>query len=74
MRETLMPARTDDPRSVDEKARADLKANNELGLAPPESPAQEKPSVTPETFGEERGFKDDSSVPPRDDALTRAKE
>ena len=78
-----MPARhddPDDPRSTAEKARADLKANSELGLAPPESPAERRPSVTPETFGEGPGFKDDPSAPPRDDAtddadaLSRAKE
>lgn len=71
-----MPARSDDssdPRSVEEKALADLKANNELGLAPPEAPEQERPSVTPETFGEGRGFKD--ALPESgDDALSRAKE
>lgn len=61
-----------DPRSVAEKARADLKANSELGLSPPESPVMERPSVTPETFGETGGFTDDT-VPP-DDAMTRAKE
>ena len=71
-----MPARTKDPadpRSVEEKALADLKANNELGLAPPESPEQERPSVTPKTFGEGRGFKGE---PPEstDDALSRGKE
>jgi len=66
-----------DPRSVDEKARADLKANAEMGLAPPESPAMRKPSVTPETFGETEGFKDDPARPPEgddDDAMSRGKE
>ena len=68
-----MPARSDkrqDPRSTAEKARADLKANTEMGLAPPESPVEQKPSVRPETFGEGRGFKDNSN----EDALSRAKE
>ena len=40
-----------DPRSEAEKARADLKANSELGLAVPESPIIQQPSVTPATFG-----------------------
>ena len=40
-----------DPRSEAEKARADLKANSELGLAPPETPTTFQPSVTPSTFG-----------------------
>lgn len=41
-----------DPRSEAEKARADLARNDQLGMAVPESPAEERPSVTPETFGE----------------------
>lgn len=41
-----------DPRSDAEKARADLARNAELGLAVPESPAEEQPSVTPQTFGD----------------------
>ena len=41
-----------DPRSEAEKALADLKRNDEMGLAPPESPAEQRPSVTPDTFGE----------------------
>ncbi|HEY8566051.1 MAG TPA: hypothetical protein VIL65_11160 [Beijerinckiaceae bacterium] len=40
-----------DPRSEAEKARADLKANSELGYAPSESPVTFQPSVTPATFG-----------------------
>lgn len=44
-----------DPRSVAEKARADLARNDQMGLAPPESPAEERPSITPETFGEKTG-------------------
>lgn len=43
---------TRDPRSEAEKARADLARNAELGLAVPESPAEQQPSVTPETFGD----------------------
>ena len=65
-----------DPRSVEEKALADLRANNQMGLAPPENPLMEKPSVTPETFGAGRGFKD-QAVPAADndaDAMSRAKE
>lgn len=41
-----------DPRSVAEKARADLKRNDEMGMAVPESEIERRPSVTPETFGE----------------------
>jgi hypothetical protein len=41
-----------DPRSEAEKARADLARNAELGLAVPESPAEQQPSVTPQTFGD----------------------
>ena len=40
-----------DPRSESEKARADLKRNSEMGIAPPESDDEVRPSVTPETFG-----------------------
>jgi hypothetical protein len=68
-----MPSRTDDPkdpRPMDEKARADLKANTEMGFAPPESPSEEVPAVTRKTFGEGRGFRDDKD----EDALSRAKE
>jgi hypothetical protein len=59
-----------DPRSEDEKARADLARNAELGLAVPESPLEQQPSVTPETFGEERHTDtladvDDTSATPR---------
>jgi len=42
-----------DPRSDAEKARADLARNAELGLAVPESPLEQQPSVTPQTFGED---------------------
>jgi len=41
-----------DPRSEAEKARADLARNAELGMAGPESPLEERPSVTPRTFGD----------------------
>ena len=43
---------TRDPRSEAEKALADLKRNDELGMAVPESPEEARPSVTPATFGE----------------------
>ena len=43
---------TRDPRSESEKALADLKRNDEIGMAVPESPEEERPSVTPATFGE----------------------
>ena len=46
------PTTPRDPRSEAEKARADLKRNDEMGLAPQESDAERVPSVTPETFGE----------------------
>jgi hypothetical protein len=41
-----------DPRSEAEKARADLARNAELGMAVPESPLEQQPSVTPRTFGD----------------------
>jgi hypothetical protein len=41
-----------DPRSEAEKARADLARNAELGMAVPESPLEQGPSVTPRTFGD----------------------
>jgi hypothetical protein len=41
-----------DPRSQAEKARADLARNAELGMAVPESPLEQGPSVTPRTFGD----------------------
>ena len=47
---------TRDPRSDAEKARADLARNAELGLAVPESPLEQEPSVTPETFGDTTGL------------------
>ena len=43
---------TRDPRSEAEKARADLARNAELGMAVPESPLEQGPSVTPRTFGD----------------------
>ena len=61
-----------DPRSESERALADLKRNDELGLATPESPEEEGPSVTPETFGERsRGESDSDPVTreSRDDSL-----
>jgi hypothetical protein len=46
------PAMTShDPRTEAEKARAALRANDQMGLAPPESPMETRPSVTPQTFG-----------------------
>ncbi len=42
---------THDPRTAAEKARAALRANDQMGLAPPESPMETRPSVTPQTFG-----------------------
>ena len=46
-----MPNEPRDPRTESEKALADLKRNDEMGLAIPESEAEQRPSVTPETFG-----------------------
>ena len=58
---------TRDPRSEAEKARADLARNAELGLAVPESPVEQQPSVTPETFGDTtengRVIRDDQGRP-----------
>jgi hypothetical protein len=45
-------AKTHDPRSEAEKARADLIRNAEMGSATMEAPFMHQPSVTPETFGE----------------------
>jgi hypothetical protein len=64
-----------DPRSESEKARADLKRNSEMGLAPPESDDEVIPSVTRETFGEKGDF--GNETPPvdregRDDPLPQA--
>jgi hypothetical protein len=42
---------THDPRTEAEKARAALRANDQMGLAPPESDMERRPSTTPETFG-----------------------
>ena len=41
-----------DPRSEAEKARAALMRNDALGLGVPESPIEQQPSVSPETFGD----------------------
>ena len=45
-------AKTHDPRSEAEKARADLIRNAEMGSATMEAPFMRQPSVTPDTFGE----------------------
>ena len=42
-----------DRRSEAEKARAALMRNDAMGLGVPESPLEQQPSVTPETFGED---------------------
>jgi hypothetical protein len=44
-----------DPRSEEEKARAALKRNQEMGHAPKQSPLTREPSTTAETFGEHPG-------------------
>ncbi len=60
-----------DPRSEAEKARADLKRNQEMSDAPIESPFTENPSVTPKTFGQNER----EAIADRDaDAMTRGKE
>jgi hypothetical protein len=79
-RENGMPKH--DPRDEAEQARADLKANEELGLAPPESPVTRRPAVTPRTFGvsdrkatiaaDEAG--DPGAPASSEDALSRARE
>ena len=42
-----------DPRTEAEKARADLVRNSETSGAPAQSEFERRPSVTPETFGED---------------------
>ena len=58
---------TRDPRSEAEKARADLARNAEMGLGVPQSPVEQQPSVTPETFGDTtengRVIRDDQGRP-----------
>lgn len=44
-----------DPRSEEEKARAALKRNQEMGIAPKQSPLTREPSTTDRTFGENHG-------------------
>ena len=64
-----------DPRSEAEKARADLKRNSEMGIAVPESAVEQRPSVTPETFGERTsaGYENDAvNREDRDDPLPQA--
>lgn len=50
-----MPGDSHDPRTTEEKARADLKRNSEMGLAPKQSPLTREPSVTDGTFGANTG-------------------
>jgi hypothetical protein len=50
LKELAMTVR--DPRSEAEKARADLMRNDAMGMAPPHSPMERQPSVTPQTFGD----------------------
>lgn len=58
-------SRPDDPRDEAERARAALKRNAEMDFAAiPAGPTDETPSVTPATFGERSGFKDDPARPP----------
>jgi hypothetical protein len=63
-----------DPRSEAEKARADLVRNDQMGLAPPESPEQVRPSVTPEAFGErtDAGYEPPVTREGRDDPMPEA--
>ena len=57
-----------DPRSESEKALADLKRNDAMGLATPESPEETGPSVTPETFGEHRNVEVETGPIDRENA------
>jgi hypothetical protein len=50
--ESRMTGDRRDPRSEAEKARAALMRNDAMGLGVPESPIEQQPSVTPETFGD----------------------
>lgn len=63
-----------DPRSEAEKARADLKRNEEMGLGPAESDDERIPSVTSETFGVRKTARTDDPVrrQDRDDPLPEA--
>lgn len=63
-----------DPRSEAEKARADLKRNDEMGMAVPESPEERVPSVTPATFGDraEPGYEPPVDRLDREDPLPEA--
>jgi hypothetical protein len=63
-----------DPRSEAEKARADLARNDQMGMAVPESPAEARPSVTPQTFGEQTkpGFEGPVDRENRDDPMPEA--
>lgn len=63
-----------DPRSDAEKARADLKRNDEFGLAVPESEEEARPSVTPQSFGEqaEAGYEGPVDRENHDDPLPEA--
>jgi hypothetical protein len=66
---------SDDPDGTAAEARAVLKRNTEIGLAPQESDLERKPSVAPETFGEGDGFREDGARKPGEaDAMTRAEE
>jgi len=69
-----VPGTDRDPRSEAEKARADLARNDLMGLALPESPVEERPSVTPATFGEdtEPGYERPVNREDRDDPLPEA--
>lgn len=66
---------SDDPDGTAAEARAVLKRNTEIGLAPQESDLERKPAVAPETFGEGEGFRDAADRKPGDaDAMSRAEE
>ena len=56
----------EDPDGTAAEARAALKRNTEIGLAPPESPRERRPAVSPETFGEDEGFRDGGGREPGD--------
>ena len=66
---------SEDPDGTAAEARAVLKRNTEIGLAPQESDLERKPAVAPETFGEGEGFREEAGRKPGEaDAMTRAEE
>jgi hypothetical protein len=54
----------EDPDGTAAEARAVLKRNTEIGLAPQESDREREPAVAPETFGEGEGFREEAERRP----------